>query len=185
MDHPAVAQLDSAVERLTLNGLTYASAVDDEGTQVSRTSGQAPSVSGKSQASGLDEKDSLRPDDSASMQAGDDDETSTRYGSETGGRAYTDLSDHNPAALLRLPLASRRMITDIQEEEPPGPSSTMTNLGDVPALAVPSTLRQPDEKLFEALESAKDRIFLLRLEQDITDFIQNSSYVCLCSVSFC
>ena len=35
--------------------------------------------------------------------------------------------------------------------------------------------REPDEKLFEALESPKDRMFLLRLEQDIINFIKDST----------
>lgn len=32
----------------------------------------------------------------------------------------------------------------------------------------------PDEKLIEALESPKDRIFLLRLEQDVIEFVKDS-----------
>ena len=32
----------------------------------------------------------------------------------------------------------------------------------------------PDEKLLEALESPKDRIFLLRLEQDVIEFVKDS-----------
>ena len=35
----------------------------------------------------------------------------------------------------------------------------------------------PDEKLLEALESPKDRIFLLRLEQDVIEFVKDSKYV--------
>jgi hypothetical protein len=32
----------------------------------------------------------------------------------------------------------------------------------------------PDEKLIEAMESPKDRIFLLRLEQDVIEFVKDS-----------
>lgn len=32
----------------------------------------------------------------------------------------------------------------------------------------------PDEKLIEALESPKDRMFLLRLEQDVIEFVKDS-----------
>jgi hypothetical protein len=32
----------------------------------------------------------------------------------------------------------------------------------------------PDEKLLEALDSPKDRIFLLRLEQDVIEFVKDS-----------
>ena len=32
----------------------------------------------------------------------------------------------------------------------------------------------PDEKLLEALESPKDRIFLLRLEQEVIEFVKDS-----------
>lgn len=37
----------------------------------------------------------------------------------------------------------------------------------------------PDEKLIEALESPKDRIFLLRLEQDVIEFVKDSKWVSL------
>ena len=34
--------------------------------------------------------------------------------------------------------------------------------------------QEPDEKLFEALESPKDRLFLLRLEQEVITFVKDS-----------
>ena len=37
--------------------------------------------------------------------------------------------------------------------------------------------QEPDEKLFEALESPKDRLFLLRLEQEVISFVKDSQYV--------
>jgi hypothetical protein len=37
----------------------------------------------------------------------------------------------------------------------------------------------PDEKLLEAMGSSKDRLFLLRLEKQVIDFVQDSKYVYL------
>jgi hypothetical protein len=34
--------------------------------------------------------------------------------------------------------------------------------------------QNPDEKLLEAMASPKDRLFLLRLEQDVINFVQSS-----------
>jgi len=36
--------------------------------------------------------------------------------------------------------------------------------------------QNPDEKLLEAMQSPKDRIFLLRLEQQVIEFVQDSKY---------
>ena len=49
----------------------------------------------------------------------------------------------------------------------------------IPATGGPEDLnifyrQTPDEKLLEALESPKDRIFLLRLEQDVIKFVKDS-----------
>ena len=176
--------------------------LDDDQTQVSSSSTKAPSLDGKSTTSGttfaLDEKESLRPDDSASVQAVDDDDfgsgpasgaPNSRIGSEAGSRALRDqlyeVSENNPMGAPRSHPLSRRVIADIEEEGP-----QMTIAPKSPVLAAPimphpeiSAVvrplidlehRKPDEKLFEALESPKDRMFLLRLEQDIIDFVKNS-----------
>ena len=181
--------------------------LDDDQTHVSSSSTKAPSLDGKSTTSGttfaLDEKESLRPDDSASVQAVDDDDfgsgpasgaPNSRMGSEAGSRAFRDqfceFSENHPASAPRSHPLSRRVIADIEEEGPqtmhapnvPPLPAPMMSRPDVPAVVRPSIdfeYREPDEKLFEALESPKDRMFLLRLEQDIIDFVKNSTYVCI------
>ncbi|KAL9131762.1 MAG: hypothetical protein Q9217_000367 [Psora testacea] len=177
--------------------------LDDEQTHVSSSSTKAASLDGKSTTSGttfaLDEKESLRPDDSASVQAVDDDDFgsgpasgvfNSRMGSEAGSRAFRDqfyeVSDNNPSGAPRSHPLSRRLIADIEEESPqithasndPTLAAPIMPLSDNPALVRPSIdiqHREPDEKLFEALVSPKDRMFLLRLEQDIIEFVKNST----------
>lgn len=154
-----------------------------------------PSLDGKSITSGttfaLDEKESLRPDDSASVKAAEDDDTfsgrgsivaGSRMGSEAAARAYR-------AQFYEAP--DRRSIQPMQERQSQGfstpqsgSSSQQTNEDGKPKPLVSTTdvpdafhlfYRQtPDEKLLEALESPKDRIFLLRLEQDVIEFVKDS-----------
>ena len=179
--------------------------LDDDQIHVSSNSTKAASLDGKSTTSGttfaLDEKESLRPDDSASVQAVDDDDfgsglasgaPNSRMGSEAGSRAFRDqffeVSENNPSGAPRSHPLSRRVIADIEEE---GPQMTHNPIDsplaapivshhNIPVVARPSIdfehHRDPDEKLFEALDSPKDRMFLLRLEQDIIDFVKNSTY---------
>ena len=175
--------------------------LDDDQIHLSSSSTKAPSLDGKSTTSGttfaFDEKESLRPDDSASVQAVDDDDggsgqasgaPNSRLGSEAGSRApreqIHEVSEQSGTHRSRP--WSRRVIADIAEEGPP--LAHPPHAAPVPAELlshpeVAATLRptinfeyrEPDEKLFEALESPKDRIFLLRLEQDIIRFIKNST----------
>ncbi|KAL9631947.1 MAG: hypothetical protein Q9164_005612 [Protoblastenia rupestris] len=178
--------------------------LDDDQIHVSSNSTKAASLDGKSTTSGttfaLDEKESLRPDDSASVQAVDDDDfgsglasgaPNSRMGSEAGSRAFRDqffeVSENNPGTAPRSHPLSRRVIADIEEEGPqmthnPIDSTLAAPIAshhNIPAVARPSIdfehHRDPDEKLFEALDSPKDRMFLLRLEQDIIDFVKNST----------
>ncbi|KAL2071589.1 hypothetical protein VTL71DRAFT_12824 [Oculimacula yallundae] len=155
-----------------------------------------PSLDGKSITSGttfaLDEKESLRPDDSASVKAAEDDDTfsgrgsivaGSRIGSEAAARAYR-------AQFYEVP--DRRSMQPMQERQSQGvitPQSTSssqqaTDDGKSKPLLVGPTgvpdgfslfYRQtPDEKLLEALDSPKDRMFLLRLEQDVIEFVKDS-----------
>jgi hypothetical protein len=153
-----------------------------------------PSLDGKSITSGttfaLDEKESLRPDDSASVKAAEDDDTfsargsivaGSRIGSEAAARAYRAQFESN----------DRRGIQTLQERQSQGiltPQSGSSGQQVVdgaklkPLVGAAGTpdgfnlfYRQtPDEKLLEALESPKDRIFLLRLEQDVIEFVKDS-----------
>lgn len=139
-----------------------------------------PSLDGKSITSGttfaLDEKESLRPDDSASVKAAEDDDTGSllagsRIGSEAAARArgvlIGDLADRrHPGSTPGL--AGHGVLTpqSASSEQPPGSASS-------DALNV--IYRQaPDDKLLDALATPKDRFFLLRLEKDVVDFVQNS-----------
>lgn len=180
--------------------------LDDDQTHISTTfSTTAPSLDGKSTTSGttfaLDEKESLRPDDSASVQALEDEDCASgpasgapnsRVGSEAGGRAFRDqlyeISENVGTNSHRSHPLSRKVIEGIEEE---GPQSTQTPLlptiqaqvqPPMPVESAPQLHgsmdlflhRDPDEKLFEALDSPKDRFFILRLEKQIIEFIKNS-----------
>jgi hypothetical protein len=165
-----------------------------------------PSLDGKSITSGttfaLDEKESLRPDDSASVKAAEDDDTfsgrgsivaGSRIGSEAAGRAYR-------AQFYEAP--DRRSMQPMQERQSQGISTPhsgssgqqTTDDGKPKPLIGPTGTPEafnlfyrqtPDEKLLEALESPKDRIFLLRLEQDVIEFVKDSkSVTCPCYARF-
>lgn len=140
-----------------------------------------PSLDGKSITSGttfaLDEKESLRPDDSASVQAAaeDDDASSllagSRLGSEAAARARTRpaIAMGSHAAGILTPQST----SSEQQVENGAPLQLHAEAGSSDALNV--IYRQaPDEKLLEALASPRDRYFLLRLEKEVIDFVQNS-----------
>ena len=177
--------------------------IDDDQTQISSSSTKPASLDGKSTTSGttfaLDEKESLRPDDSASVKAADDEDfgsgpasgaQNSRVGSEAGTRPfrdqYAEINESIGSGSHRMPPLSRRVIVGIEEE---GPQMTRSPIAC--ALPAPANLshpenaglngpsmdykyQEPDEKLFEALESPKDRLFLLRLEQEVITFVKDS-----------
>lgn len=150
-----------------------------------------PSLDGKSITSGttfaLDEKESLRPDDSASVQAAaDDDDALSIRGSLVAGSRMSSRGIH-PGDI-----AERRGIHPAAGASGPGiltPQSTASERG--PTLNAPAHLsaegssdalnviyrQAPDDKLLDALASPRDRFFLLRLEKDVIDFVQDSKYV--------
>ncbi|KAL8942946.1 MAG: hypothetical protein Q9216_001361 [Gyalolechia sp. 2 TL-2023] len=185
---------------ITRSGLRF----DDEQTHLSASSIKPGSLDGKSTVSGatfaLDEKESLRPDDSASVKAAEEEEScsgngsgapNSRVGSEAGGRAFRDqfheISERIGHAPGRSMTVSHGEIPGIKEESIPGPVSPLQRaVQAVVVSAEPSAVpanapvvhieyRNPDEKLLEALESPKDRLYVLRLERDIIDFVQHSS----------
>nr|POE94285.1 r3h domain-containing protein 2 [Quercus suber] len=167
---------------------------DDMGTQVSSSSGSVkpPSLDGKSIASGttfaLDEKESLRPDDSASLKAVDDEDnfsapSAERIGTHldcgNGSRAFNEqlheIDSLEPARACTTPqrlapgLSASRGVLYVP---PHGPG-----IGHIPTsrdeLGHPVDFA-PDPKLLEALESPRDRIWVLKLEQDIFDFVKDA-----------
>ena len=152
-----------------------------------------PSLDGKSITSGttfaLDEKESLRPDDSASVKAAEDDDTfsgrgsivaGSRTGSEAAARAYRaqtyEISDRRAVAPASEPQgiltpqsgsSGQQIMNEVHPKPHMGPSVN----GEGFSLFYKQT---PDDKLLEALDSPKDRIFLLRLEQDLITFVKDS-----------
>ena len=178
--------------------------LDDDQTHVSSSSTKPSSLDGKSTTSGttfaLDEKESLRPDDSASAKAGEDEDfgsgpasnaPNSRVGSEAGGRAFRDqfneITESFGPSLSRPHPLSQRTIPGIEEEgpQPTHPPMVAAIVPPIPMIHPDANIplqpsmdilyREPDEKLFEALDSPKDRMFLLRLEQDIIAFIKSST----------
>ena len=176
---------------------------DDDQTQISSSSTKPASLDGKSTTSGttfaLDEKESLRPDDSASVKAADDEDfgsgpasgaQNSRVGSEAGTRPfreqYYEINESIGSGPHRMPPLGRRIITGIEEEGPQMTRSPITCTLPAPtSLSRPDNVgsngpsidykyQEPDEKLFEALESPKDRLFLLRLEQEVITFVKDS-----------
>lgn len=161
-----------------------------------------PSLDGKSITSGttfaLDEKESLRPDDSASVKAAaeDDDAFSIRGSYMTGSRMGSDVAariqriqigDMPPRALPahhilagnknqgaitpQSGISDKQVVTDVKVALVGG---TATPEGLAPNAFYS---QNPDEKLLEAMQSPKDRIFLLRLEQQVIEFVQDSKCV--------
>ncbi|KAM0450165.1 hypothetical protein ACHAPV_004452 [Trichoderma viride] len=157
-----------------------------------------PSLDGKSITSGttfaLDEKESLRPDDSASVKAAaeDDDSFSIRGSLIAGSRMSSDLAARArgiqlgdmPDRRLAQPVVGGHghgiLTPQSTSSEQPAQSALRSVSGSSDALNV--IYRQaPDDKLLEALAAPRDRLFLLRLEKDVIDFVQDSKQVSLSS----
>lgn len=154
-----------------------------------------PSLDGKSITSGttfnaLDEKESLRPDDSASVQAAaeDDDAFSVRGSLIAGSRMGSEVAARFQRTYMGdLPLRSAPHQLVIAESgnlgtiTPQSVSSEQVPVTDakialVGATSTPNGLygQNPDEKLLEAMNSHKDRLFLLKLEESVIEFVQHS-----------
>ncbi|KAI1271701.1 hypothetical protein F5Y07DRAFT_331730 [Xylaria sp. FL0933] len=176
------------------NGASMSDDVSQRADSNSEMGTKAPSLDGKSITSGttfaLDEKESLRPDDSASVKAAaEDDEAfsvrssllaTSRMGSENA-RIHRlrigDMPEKRPIPVLSeaqdAGLATPQSGASSQQPPPEQPQT----LGV--ATASSDTFnsiygKNPDEKLLEAMKSPKDRLFLLRLEQDVINFVLSS-----------
>lgn len=228
---------DTLVEALRTVALTPSLIVNGSGTASSESTGifgngspqemfgradsmsdlgtKPPSLDGKSITSGttfaLDEKESLRPDDSASVKAAEDDDTfsgrgSIVAGSRIGSEAAGKLCCPCVAALQLLTVTSARayrsqayeiserkmtiVASEVQhggfitpQSDSSGPNLAGGQLGpkqmtgDLPLPDGSFNIfykQTPDDKLLEAMESPKDRIFLLRLEQDVISFVKET-----------
>ncbi|KAI9673298.1 MAG: hypothetical protein M1829_004363 [Trizodia sp. TS-e1964] len=171
---------------------------------VSELSTKPNSLDGKSVTSGttfgLDEKESLRPDDSASVKAAEDEDLLSGNGSGAQGSILGSEADPrvprehfldgsekliiNPVerglAAARIPphtlLESRAPGNLLNHQSPEELRAHLLGPCSPPASHLPQsyTDREPDEKLIEALETPKDRLFLLRLEQEMIEFVKVS-----------
>ncbi|KAF2198098.1 hypothetical protein GQ43DRAFT_494389 [Delitschia confertaspora ATCC 74209] len=176
-------------------------AQEDSTTQLSSSDGSAkpPSLDGKSVASGttfaLDEKESIRPDDSASLRAVEEEDVASppgsvvagsRVGSDSGvARAFRDQLHEiavmgGPAAQRgappgRFPNPHVNSSHALYDPNQPRPMSQPPVIGMPNALGSHNLPAVPDEKLIEALESPRDRLFVLKLEQDFIDFVKDSN----------
>ncbi|PWY83279.1 R3H domain protein [Aspergillus sclerotioniger CBS 115572] len=163
---------------------------EDDRTHLSNSSTKPTSFDSKSMASvttfAMDEKDSLRPDDSASVQAVDEEESlsgpasgapNSLTGSESGARGFRDLQ--RPRGILQPPgpifndgiqRTNGAVIPDTVANNYAVPNADAF-LNGRPIHGFPS---EPDEKLLEAMKSPKDRLLILQLEEKVRHFIQTS-----------
>lgn len=193
---------EEAGERPRSIAFVKVSAAEDSSTQLSSSDGSAkpPSIDGKSVTSAttfaLDEKESLRPDDSASLRAVEEEDVTSppesvvadsRQGSDNGAaRAFRDQlheiavmnpQPHRgvpPGRFPTLPNGPHNLYDPNQASNGARPIAQpisippMNGGPDLPAI--------PDEKLLEALQSPRDRLFIVKLEQDFIDFIKEPRY---------
>ncbi|KAF2625407.1 hypothetical protein BU25DRAFT_412841 [Macroventuria anomochaeta] len=189
-------------ERPRSIALVKISAAEDSSTQLSSSdgSGKPPSIDGKSVASAttfaLDEKESLRPDDSASLRAVEEEDVTSppdsvvadsRQGSDNGAaRAFRDqlheIAVMNPQSqrgvppgrFPSLPTGPHMLYDPNQALNGGRPMSQPVGNGMPSMSGVPNLPTAPDEKLIEALQSPRDRLFVVKIEQDFIDFIKDS-----------
>jgi hypothetical protein len=187
----------SAGEARPAETLTKAPPPDDSSTQVSSSGSSAklPSFDKQSVASGttfaLDEKESLRPDDSASIRAIEEEDVSSapgtgaagsRVGSDTEARAFSEQLHQiavmaprgvlQPVPVMRANITFGDMPMNIVAPQP----QLIPTSGGAVTMPTASTAPTPDEKLLDAIEAPRDRVYVLKIEQDILDFINNDKY---------
>ncbi|KAI9886781.1 MAG: hypothetical protein M1823_001424 [Watsoniomyces obsoletus] len=156
------------------------------------------SVDGRSAVSGatFGEKESLRPDDSASIKAIEDDDDAD-VGSDAGVESSRPVSrrDEGEPSVPALPdgrsSEDEALVTSLVASVEELPSTVVVDdpTNDTPAGDLPSALAgsvdlngsqvplglplEPDVLLVEALDDPRDRMFVLHLEQDFITFINN------------
>lgn len=170
---------------------------EDDRTHLSSSSMKMTNFDSKSLASvttfAMDEKDSVRPDDSASVQAIDEEESlsgpasgapNSVTGSEAGGRAvrdqFRDGSILRPRGILPVPGpifngGAQRSNGTIPPDSVSNNFVLPSNTGNLPdGQNLHGFPLEPDEKLLEAMNSPKDRLLILQLEEKIRYFIKDS-----------
>jgi hypothetical protein len=162
---------------------------DDSSTQVSSSGSSAKMVSFDKQSTasgatfGMDEKESLRPDDSASIRAVEEEDgcgtgaTGSRVGSDTDARAFSEqlhqIAVMTPRGILQPNKSMRPNITFGELPLNPTTQAPIMVLSQVTPAMAPPDGPTPDEKLLEALDSPRDRVYVLKIEQDYIDFLKN------------
>lgn len=178
-----VSGSDAAAAATNESPLKTEGPCDDTQTHLSNSSTKPTSFDSKSMASvttfAMDEKESLRPDDSASVQAVEEDEPfsgsisgaqNSRVGSESGNR----LNRASIAAGVSQPIPGV-LPGGVKVGNPSGESSSDAQ----DAQQLHGFPNDPDEKLVEAMDSPKDRLLILQLEDKIINFIKNSRFVAM------
>jgi len=186
------------------NSQTPSDDVSQRADSSSELDTKPPSLDDKSITSGttynvLDEKESLRPDDSASvMAAAEDDDAfsvrgsilvNSRMGSEVAARVHhhrIQIGDMPPRTISKPVIADTQVQGVVTPQSGPSEHQPVVDVR-IPlaaATSAPEAMNQlyqqaPDEKLLEAMHSPKDRLFLLRLEKDVISFVQDSKLVAL------
>jgi hypothetical protein len=184
----AKSDAQTSAQRSTRSG----ESVEDDQSHLSASSTKQQSFDTKSMASvttfAMDEKESIRPDDSASVRAAEDDETSvaghrdelsmsharhpTRQSTSSvmmAPRRYHTLTLTNPPRFGDLPVPTS--IPDTPQQDAPSESSS--DPAQEPSERPAPPPLAPDEKLLDALASPKDRLPLLQLEEKLLAFITN------------
>ncbi|PHH80830.1 hypothetical protein CDD82_1488 [Ophiocordyceps australis] len=202
-------KLEPRIPNLVVNGTCCGSALERQRALLSRECGsdesqrcdssselgtKPPSLDGKSITSGttfaMDEKESLRPDDSASVKAAAEDDdvfsvrgsliAASRISSDIAVRArgiqLGDMPERRPVQKpLEVPEQGALTPQSPSSDQPPIVNTTMPLGTDTVSDALNVIYRQaPDEKLLDALASPRDRYYLLRLEKDVIEFVQDS-----------
>ena len=161
------------------------------GTSAKRSAGDDKSTE-SGPASAFDEKESLRPDDSASFKASDDEDAfNSSQPVSVKARQALDLKDysHQVSQMTALngacqsdetceawqPVTLSKVPSKVNAEETCGSKqvSQSVPIERFRNTQVPANL---DEMLLQALQTPRDRVFILKLEQDIVRFIHNSRY---------
>lgn len=199
---PEVSLNHSRIESSTHTVPVTTSAEDDR-SHLSSSSTKPASFDTKSMASentfAMDEKESLRPDDSASVQAADEDEPF--FVPPVFGRSDVQMALDGSNVNLRRPLHDRTIASgpagrqfpmtimanpprfgDIMPAVPPGLHQNLTPLspfvtkedGVESLQQFPAVPTPPDEKIVEAMGTPKDRLLLLQLEERFLAFIVQS-----------
>ena len=171
---------------------------EDDRSHISYSSSKLRSFDTKSMVSvttfAMDEKESLRPDDSASVRAAEEDDSNITQAFASSGpqrtseQAVRAAQAHPRFAVNANTLAARRYPTMTMANPPrfgDMPISTFAEVDPTPKenpVPLPEGARPeprsqmltvaPDEKLLEALASPKDRLPLLQLEERVLAFIR-------------